>query len=182
MSRVVLASACCAIAAGCVLSEDPTYYPLRNGRYHASWETLAANDCFPDGIPIPRGYSLAFHTSVASDQVEVAWPELSAGLAPMLGNLDDDGSFDASGFVPYVLTTGCTLGVTTSLSGIGVSKTLVPFRLTVHFDAGTTAGNGLPSDCAALAGGTVDNLAFPVLSDPASGSCEITVKGVARYE
>ena len=165
-----------------MLYEARTIYPLRSGRYLAAWDEVLANDCFPDGIPIPRGYTLMIQSSVDdSGGVALEWPEISEGLAPIFGDLRSDGSFDLTGFRPYVLTTGCTLDVATRLSGIGITTTRVPFELTVEFDAGTTAENGLPSDCSAFAGGTVDNLAFPDLSDPADGRCSVTVAGLARY-
>ena len=181
MKRLVSVLACAATA-GCVLYEQRVSYPLRNGSYVASWDTIEANDCFPDGLPIPRGYTLYMESHVdSSDRVVLEWPPISGGLAPIRGELRHDGSFDLTGFVPYVLTSGCTLDVATSLSGVGIRPTLVPFELTIAFDAGTTAVNGLPSDCSELAGGTVDNLAFPMLSDPANGSCSLTVKGMARH-
>lgn len=181
MRRLVSVIACAATA-GCVLYEQRVSYPLRNGTYVAAWDTIEANDCFLNGLPIPRGLSLYFESHVdSSDRVVLEWPAISGGLGPIRGAIRDDGSFDLTGFVPYVLTSGCTLDVATSLSGVGIRPTVVPFELTIAFDAGTTAENGLPSDCSALAGGTVDNLAFPMLSDPANGRCSLTVKGMARH-
>lgn len=180
MTRTFLLLALAGVA-GCVIDERPTTYPLRDGPYYASWNRLIANDCFASGIPIPPGYTLVLHANPTSGGgVEVTWPTLSDGLVPMTGSIANDGGYEIAGFAPYALTTGCTLGVATSVTGMGISKTLATFRLTAAFDANTTAMNGLPSDCSAFEGETVDNFPFPTLSDPASGACSITVEGIAH--
>lgn len=183
MRRAALCGIAVAVAAagGCVLDDDPVAYPLRDGPYYASWDTMIANDCFASGIPIPRGYTLVFHADASADDVEVTWPSLSDGLGPMSGRIAKDGAYEISSFAPYALTTGCTLGVSTFVTGMGFSKTLATFRLTAAFDANTTASNGFPSDCSAFEGETVDNFPFPTLSDPANGACSITVEGVAHF-
>lgn len=175
MKRAAL-SAWVIASAGCVLSDDPVSYPLRDGPYYASWEALVANDCFEDGLPIPRGYTLVLQADVEGRIAEVRWPTISDALVPMAGEIAGDGAFELTGFAPHVLTSACTLGVTNRLTGMGISKGLAIYRLTTTFDAGLTPAN----DCSAFAGETVDGLPFPELSNAANGSCSFTVEGVAH--
>ncbi len=166
--------------AACVLAESPMHHPLTSGPWRFAYERVLENSCFPLGVPVPAGYPITSEVSVSGAAVVVDpdFPSLSPAIGSMTG-MYRDGELTATGARRFVVSTACTLAVVNDLEGAVLEPRLAIVALTVRFDGQTMTSAGLPSQCQTLAAQTVNDLPFPALSNPTSGSCSVTVSGWA---
>lgn len=163
------------VASACVASTEQ-HYPLTTGTWVFEWADVVEDACFPTGVPVPRGIGIYVFVGVTGGDVAVTGPEEIPGMPAMTGTQNDEGRFDVEGDRTLVVTTACSLEVSTRALGVGVAPGLAGLTFEIAF-------SGSPgSDCSALEGETIDNFPFPALSEPASGSCALVVKGLADFE
>lgn len=163
------------VVSGCVVSSEGRRYPLTSGTWVFEWEDVLANSCFPSGVPVPHGIGIDVSVAVGGSLVEAA-PNGISGIPAMTGTQDAEGRFEAAGEATLVVTTACSLEVSSHASGVGVAPGLAGVLFEVAFEGSTG------TDCSAFEGETIDNFPFPALSDPASGNCSLLVKGIADFE
>lgn len=175
MRRSLLATGVFVVSA-CVVSSEGRHYPLTTGTWVFAWEDVLENSCFPLGVPVPHGIGIDVFVSVTGGSLIVAAPEGISGIPAMAGAQDAAGRFAAEGEATVVVTTACSLEVSTRASGAGAAPGLAGLVFEVVFEGSTG------TDCSALEGETIDDFPFPALSDPASGNCSLLVKGLADFE
>ena len=164
------------VGAACATDLDSDVYPIGRGTWSYAWELAVVNSCFPQGIPVPRGVGIDVSVQTENGEALVFTGLADVPAFPaMAGTQDDRGRFSASGETVMVVTTSCALGVSASVSGVGVAPDVAgaDFEITFRLLDGM--------DCSAFENGTVDGFAFPTLAD-AGTSCTLAVKGLAARD
>jgi hypothetical protein len=161
-------------AAGCGVSGGPASddrVPLSEGAYSFSLTQSPTDTCWPASETWPPLITTEVGVETPDrDAFRIVPPAVVQWLLPPLDGARDGDALAAAGAAVVPYDASCSLSTSASFEGSVTADDAFAGRIDVGFDA--TAA----SDCSALAGTVVSSLVpFPVLDDPASGACAVSV-------
>jgi len=158
-------------------------HKLDSGTYAYTINSVSNNTCFAAGIP-PTGIAVNFAiTSTNGTTFTLVPPTAAQAFIPPIAGTKTGNALDATGNASAALTSSCTLAITATATGSMTADDEFNADITANLSAATTASNGNPSNCSALAGTTIGGaIPFPTLSNPTNGTCALTISGAAVYQ
>lgn len=153
---------------------------VTGGLYELTLSSVIGDTCWPDDNLVPPLAVGAIDVLVNASGADFTLsPSAFARFyfPPVAGTRDGNDLSAMLGNGTLVVTSNCSVMVTTSGDGLVTDENVFEVAFTSHLEASGTASNG----CAVWAGQTWPGttIPFPVLTDATDGTCSVSFAGTA---